>query len=482
MHLDNLNHNSSDSCTSKNDLNQSKSVQLHHDFEHDATTDCIHEIANSSDSESNYSLGKKQRPSASPSSSTLLSIVDVSTKLTIDATSSTSSAVAAATDSCAPSSSIPSTSQNGGGGGVGGGIRVKPIKNLFISGHGECVVDRSEQFRSEVHDVTAVKDLEVTTIIDDDGDEDDDNTADSVRDWLESNSQSKRCDNSVYITGYADGTDGNGDFIANQYLPSSLKFNKNSMSIYVKSATTDRKNRATEFSSTHIGGADDGENNQEYENIICSPNFAQVPYMHNNDDEDDDDDESETEATSITPAVTMQTQTMRRLKYMMTKNEASSHRRGPGSTTNSIHEYDTGQGNHVSQLIPYEMVNRQYNDHLNQSLNDNDDTKDDDDMLLMPMQSKRAPTPKRNRKLYGTADDLRNINFLKMYQAAAAVAANSSKQIKSDNGHAMNSNLVSPMRSAVVLRNPRGNQPRTYNTDALYAALMDVKSGESIYR
>lgn len=38
------------------------------------------------------------------------------------------------------------------------------------------------------------------------------------------------------------------------------------------------------------------------------------------------------------------------------------------------------------------------------------------------------------------------------------------------------------LRSAVVLRSPRGNQPRTYTTDALYSALMDVKSGESIYR
>lgn len=38
------------------------------------------------------------------------------------------------------------------------------------------------------------------------------------------------------------------------------------------------------------------------------------------------------------------------------------------------------------------------------------------------------------------------------------------------------------MRHAVVLRSPRGNQIRTYTTDALYAALMDVKAGESIYR
>uniref|UniRef100_A0AAG5CSP4 BTB domain-containing protein n=1 Tax=Anopheles atroparvus TaxID=41427 RepID=A0AAG5CSP4_ANOAO len=39
-----------------------------------------------------------------------------------------------------------------------------------------------------------------------------------------------------------------------------------------------------------------------------------------------------------------------------------------------------------------------------------------------------------------------------------------------------------PPPIAFTLRNPRGNQPRTYNTEALWAALMDVKAGESIYR
>lgn len=33
-----------------------------------------------------------------------------------------------------------------------------------------------------------------------------------------------------------------------------------------------------------------------------------------------------------------------------------------------------------------------------------------------------------------------------------------------------------------ILRNPRGNQTRTYTTDNLWSALMDVKGGESIYR
>ncbi|GAB0100693.1 broad-complex core protein isoforms 1/2/3/4/5 [Sergentomyia squamirostris] len=35
---------------------------------------------------------------------------------------------------------------------------------------------------------------------------------------------------------------------------------------------------------------------------------------------------------------------------------------------------------------------------------------------------------------------------------------------------------------AFVLRNPRGNQPRSYDIEALWAALMHVKAGESIYR
>uniref|UniRef100_A0A2M4C222 HTH psq-type domain-containing protein n=1 Tax=Anopheles marajoara TaxID=58244 RepID=A0A2M4C222_9DIPT len=39
-----------------------------------------------------------------------------------------------------------------------------------------------------------------------------------------------------------------------------------------------------------------------------------------------------------------------------------------------------------------------------------------------------------------------------------------------------------PPPISFTLRNPRGNQPRSYNTEALWAALMDVKAGESIYR
>lgn len=314
--------------------------------------------------------------------------------------------------------------------------------------------------------------MTTVSVNDDDGDDDSPNP---VRDWIESSSQSKSIDDAMYASSYADDTEANGSFVADQYLPSSLKFNKNSMSIYVKNTTKNRSNRATESNSnsTHFAGAG-VDNNMDCENIVCSPNFDQVPFMNNDDDEDDDEDESDLDGATVTPAMAMQAQSTHCLKYMLTKNDAQTHRRGHTASATSMHAYDTNQDNHVPQLIPYGRSS-----HLTQSLNDTEDTKDDDDMLLVPMRNTRA-APKRNRKVYGTVDDLRNINFLKMYQAAAAVAANASKQKKSDNGHAMNS--MNPMRSAVVLRNPRGNQPRTYNTDALYSALMDVKSGESIYR
>lgn len=68
------------------------------------------------------------------------------------------------------------------------------------------------------------------------------------------------------------------------------------------------------------------------------------------------------------------------------------------------------------------------------------------------------------------------------------VAGSSSNVLKMARDQRQSSRLMElirtkdQLRSAVVLRSPRGNQPRTYTTDALYSALMDVKSGESIYR
>lgn len=77
-------------------------------------------------------------------------------------------------------------------------------------------------------------------------------------------------------------------------------------------------------------------------------------------------------------------------------------------------------------------------------------------------------------------------NLMKLYNDqsidVATVSSVANASIVASNQEKLNECLVNPMRQAVVLRNPRGNQARAYSTDSLYAALMDVKAGESIYR
>lgn len=427
MHLDNLNQNSSDSFTITNEPNQSKS---HHNF--------VHEIINSSDSESRYSLS--QRPSASPSSSTRLSITD--TNLV------SMQPIETAGDACTIASSSSSRNYSG--------IRVKPLTNLFVGGSDQCLT-------TECDAVDAVATA----------DDDDINSTD----WNESTEQAKQMDdNQMYMSGdfVDDATDiGGVDFHAKQYLPSSLKFNGNSMSIYVKNSSRHRKMGVPETDTAyHTGDGNDGSN-QDYENIICSPNFNPVSFIQQNADEveADDDDESDTDGANLSSATVMQqAQTMRRLKHMLTDQDHHHHR---AHDTTAIRGY-ANRRDQLSQMFAYDAIDQQFQDHTSQSLNG-----ELDDPLLVPMH-KQQISPKRHRKTYGIADELRNINFLKMYQAASAAATNVTKHGKASGARTLPS--INPMRNAVVLRNPRGNQPRTYNTDALYAALMDVKSGESIYR
>lgn len=76
-----------------------------------------------------------------------------------------------------------------------------------------------------------------------------------------------------------------------------------------------------------------------------------------------------------------------------------------------------------------------------------------------------------------------NDNFSKMYHSNANDDNELVKSKEKHSDHLMELlQYKDPMRNDVVLRSPRGNQPRAYTTDALYSALMDVKSGESIYR
>lgn len=164
-------------------------------------------------------------------------------------------------------------------------------------------------------------------------------------------------------------------------LPTSLKFNRNTMSIFVKrttaTAVATTKTIDQRFTKrNHTDFCDDSEN------IICSPNFGVI-----------------------------------RRDFNETTNGAS-------QSTSNEHHFEQFNVNHTD-----DGYTKMYQS-----------TDDDDELRTM------------------TRGDKRSNRFMELLK------------------------YKDPLRSAVVLRSPRGNQPRSYTTDALYAALMDVKSGESIYR
>lgn len=175
------------------------------------------------------------------------------------------------------------------------------------------------------------------------------------------------------------------DDVSSPILPTSLKFNRNTMSISVKrlAARTAADRLAQRFESTLQNPSDFNEDN---ENIICSPNFSAIESM----DANNHSNHSEPNATQ-------------------------------------------------SQFERFNFDARHLNENYKQLYQSHDTDHDEVDGNL---KSNESPND-RLMELIRCKD---------------------------------------PLRSAVVLRSPRGNQPRTYTTDALYSALMDVKSGESIYR
>lgn len=163
--------------------------------------------------------------------------------------------------------------------------------------------------------------------------------------------------------------------ISHPQLPTSLKFNRNTMSIFVKRAANTPGERFTKHQTIITEQCNDFI--KDSEDIICSPNF-----------------------NSSEP------------------------------TTNGNEHFERFRAQHSK-----ENNSKIYHD-------DDDDV--DDDMIDDDDELK--------------AKEKRNDRVIELLQ------------------------YKDPLRSAVVLRSPRGNQPRAYTTDALYSALMDVKSGESIYR
>lgn len=287
-------------------------------------------------------------------------------------------------------------------------------------------------------------------------------------------------------------------------LPSSLKFNSQSMSIYVKNPSSDQANNnktdtnlmidtavpisETEFSlmnsnQSHnniqqISLYHDDFNNEtirsnnkdnyfemvkteyeinsnanNYESIICSPNVNilngnrttteeeqnDIIMMNYEDIKIDENYYNNTHKYATVAEAAVATTMSENLQSTITsneygKNKMTVHYQWPitlKTSSNNIKNYYSNDNNYGKATTTYSLISS--NSGGNSS------------------KTSTASTNYRKKSLSSTHN-----NFIK------------------DN------TLPSP--SAVILRSPRCNQPRSYSTDALYAALMDVKAGESIYR
>lgn len=208
-------------------------------------------------------------------------------------------------------------------------------------------------------------------------------------------------------------------------LPSSLVFNRNTMDIYVKpkkdgggASTTSNPDISYEEAGSEISA--DG-----FENIICSPNFPQLggsSTMGSYQDDDYDDDFD--------------------IQILPDEN----------SLTNGESEGDDLV--YPPPLLPFGNSETSITRiPVGSKMRTNGGS-----ALLTPMIRRRRQSSSRGgRLILSTSPGSRDAKVT------------------------MTNGVVIPP-SAFVLRNPRGNQPRSYNTDALWSALMDVKAGESIYR
>ncbi|XP_058813544.1 sex determination protein fruitless-like [Topomyia yanbarensis] len=209
-------------------------------------------------------------------------------------------------------------------------------------------------------------------------------------------------------------------------LPSSLVYNRNTMDIYVKpkkgiggASTASNPDISLEEGGSEL--STDG-----YENIICSPNFPQL-----------------------------------------------------GSSTMGSYQDDDYDDDFDIQILPDDSC----------MTNGDSDGGGDDELVypppLLPFGNSetsitRVPSIKGMTRTNGGPGLLSSRRYGRQSSARGGASRLLSQLTRDTKVPLANGVAIPP--SAFVLRNPRGNQPRSYNTDALWSALMDVKAGESIYR
>uniref|UniRef100_A0A182PEL8 BTB domain-containing protein n=1 Tax=Anopheles epiroticus TaxID=199890 RepID=A0A182PEL8_9DIPT len=230
---------------------------------------------------------------------------------------------------------------------------------------------------------------------------------------------------------------------------SSLIYNRNELDAYVKQQrmpkTTGERQPDGVGDETNASTVSDGDG---YENIICSPNFPQLNevgaggYKAEEDDEDEEygdeyaiqllAEEIDSSMLANGGGESEGDEILYKPPALMALGSAKGTHSGKAA---GIRSYGTGG---PTSTLTIRKLERQARGSVN-----------------VPQTNSLTRTVNRRPRLTGRSKDALH-------------------QLLNSNG--------APPPVPFTLRNPRGNQPRTYNTEALWAALMDVKAGESIYR
>ncbi|XP_058119021.1 protein tramtrack, beta isoform-like [Anopheles ziemanni] len=232
-------------------------------------------------------------------------------------------------------------------------------------------------------------------------------------------------------------------------VPSSLVYNRNEMDIYVTPQKHQKRFGPEQDSNGgETGSAVTEEEGDGYENIICSPNFPQLTGVvggYKAEDEDEEEDYGDDYA----------------IQLLAEEIDSSMLGNGGGDS----------EGDEILYKPPPLMA------------------------IDGKVSAKSASMRTYGRNTVGGGHGTSSTLTIRKIERQARGSGPQSNSLtrstrrprlmahsKEGGLHQLIKSNGTPPPIAFTLRNPRGNQPRTYNTEALWAALMDVKAGESIYR
>lgn len=232
--------------------------------------------------------------------------------------------------------------------------------------------------------------------------------------------------------GSAGNGDGNG---TDDTMANALVYNKNSMDIYVKTkeTTTETKQQSTVKKTSPKTQQKQQKEVNNFEDIICAPNILEFNMS----------EEEEEETNELDFSVKPKTNEMDS-SFMESENEISAFYMPSDMTV-------------ATSDSLYDMISQNFANDTTGTFNSNGES-GSNNLLISSVSSLNM-----GNKKFKTEQDHTEVKLFKNLQKLCSTEKK-------------------PAIGGLYLRNPRGNQVRQYDVNALYSALQDVKNGHSIYR